>query len=222
MKESSLHAALKERLSQPDDQLESLVDGYIIDIVHNDHLIEIQTGNFSSLKTKLPALLENHPTCLVYPIPMEKWIVRLPDQDKSLELRRKSPKRGRLEHLFVEMVRIPHLPIHPNFSLVVLMTQEEEIWKNDGKGSWRRRGWSIKDRRLLDILECYVFNSLKDYLSLVPEDLPSTFTIHQLSARLKVPYNLASKMVYCLRKMGLIDKFAKQGRSTLYTLSTDQ
>jgi hypothetical protein len=51
--EKSLHAALKKWYTQPGDQLEIRVDGYIIDLVRGDLLVEVQTGSFSPLKRKL-------------------------------------------------------------------------------------------------------------------------------------------------------------------------
>ena len=42
--EKSLHAALKAWCLQPGDHTEVPVDGYIIDIVRGDLLIEVQNG----------------------------------------------------------------------------------------------------------------------------------------------------------------------------------
>jgi len=53
LKESSLHAKLKEWYRKPGDRLEVPIDGYLIDIVHSDLLIEIQTQNFSAIKKNL-------------------------------------------------------------------------------------------------------------------------------------------------------------------------
>ena len=56
LNEKPLHAALKERLALPGDRFEVDVDGYVIDIVRGDCLIEIQTRNVSAIKRKLAAL----------------------------------------------------------------------------------------------------------------------------------------------------------------------
>ena len=74
LNEKPLHAALKAWYAQPGDQLEAKVDGYIIDIVRGDLLVEIQTRNFAAIKRKLLALVPHHPVQLVYPIAREKWI----------------------------------------------------------------------------------------------------------------------------------------------------
>ena len=59
--ERSLHSELKKWYAQPGDQLEKEVDGFHIDIVRGSLLIEMQTTNFSSIKSKLNKLAEKHP-----------------------------------------------------------------------------------------------------------------------------------------------------------------
>jgi hypothetical protein len=214
LKEQSLHAALKAQLSKRGDSIEQQVNGYQIDIVRGKLLIEIQTGNFGNLKTKLPKLLETYRIMLVYPIAETKWIVKQNKRGREIS-RRRSPKRGRLEHLFDELLSIPHLAAHPNFSLLVLLTQQEEIWRNDGKGSWRRKHWSIADHRLLEVFSSQLFENPRDYLNLLPAGLPTPFTHQQLAKSISAPVWTSTRMSYCLRKMGCLESVGKQGRAML-------
>lgn len=219
LQETSLHASLKQWYAQPGDQLEVSVDGFVVDIVRGDLLIEIQTRNFSALKSKLKDLVKRRQIHLVFPIALEKWIVRL-DADKRIELkRRKSPKRGNLMHLFPELVRIPDLVTNPNFSLEILLTKEEELWIDDGQGSWRRKGWSIYDRRLIKVISATRLATPKDFRQVLPDSLPALFSTLDLASEMKQPRYLAQKMAYCLRKMGVIEKVGKRGRSWLYQIS---
>jgi len=219
MQETSLHSALKDFYAIPGAAKEAFVDGFYIDIVQGDLLIEIQTRNFAAIRSKLNALIERHPVRLVHPIAKEKWIVRLPAQGETPLSRRKSPRRGRLEHVFVELVRIPDLLKHPNFSLEVLLISEEEIRRNDGKGSWRRNGVSIADRRLLEVIDQRLFTSPSDLRKLLPPNLEQPFTTRQLAEKLAIPRNLATRMSYCMRSMGVIKVAGKQNHFYLYTLS---
>ena len=148
LNEGSLHAGVKAWCSRPGDRLEATIDGYVIDIVRDDLLIEIQTGSFSSIRPKLRALVESHRVQMVYPIPRDKWIVVTSADGHEVIRRRKSPKRGRITDVFEHLVYLPMLMNEPRFSLRVLMTQQEEIRRDDGKGSWRRKGVSIVDRHL--------------------------------------------------------------------------
>lgn len=215
LKENSLHAELIHYCIRPGDRLEENVEGYIVDIVRGDLLIEIQTRHFSALKNKLGRLVNTHPLRLVYPIAREKWILRRGRDGHEIS-RRKSPRRGRLEHIFVELVRIPDLIAHPNFSIEVLMIGEEEVQVEDGKGSWRRKGRSIADRRLLGVYNQHVFTTPDDFSSLIPKNLPHPFTSRDLAAAQKISNNLAQKMCYCLRQMEVIRLEGKRGKAYLY------
>lgn len=218
--ERSLHSTLKKWYAQPGDQLEKEVDGFHIDIVRGSLLIEIQTTNFSSIKSKLNKLAEKHPIRLIFPIAQEKWIVRLAADGKTRLGRRKSPKKGNLYHLFGELVSIPDLIKSKNFSLEVLLIQEEEVRCNDGTGSWRRKGLRIMDRSLIEILSQHLFKKPSDFKTLIPSELPEPYSTKELAEGIDQPRWLAQKMAYCLRHMGVIDVVGKNGNSFLYTLST--
>jgi hypothetical protein len=217
MQQTALHSALKDSYVKQGATEEVLVDGYWIDVVQGDLLIEIQTRNFSAIRNKLRDLVERHSVRLVHPIALEKWIVRLPVNGQTQPSRRKSPRRGRLEHVFTELVRIPDLMEHPNFSLEVLLTREEEIRLADGKGSWRRDGVSIINRRLLEIVERRLFSDPSDLRRLLPEDIDLPFTNCHLAQKLTISPRLAARMSYCLRTMHILKVAGKQKRSYLYT-----
>ena len=220
MGETSLHDAVKRWYAQPGDRLEAWVDGYLVDVVRGDMLIEIQTGNFSAIKTKLENLVQRHPVRLVHPIPQMKWIVRLNRQGERIS-RRRSPRRGRVEDLFLELVYIPHLMEEPNFSLEALMVHSEEELIDDGRGSWKRRRWSVHDRRLLDVVERTTFSAPADFRKLLPEALPEEFTTRELAEVLKMRASIAQKMTYCLRHMDVLDTIGKRGRARLYVLKQE-
>lgn len=217
--EKSLHAALKAWLGRPGDQFEVNVDGYVIDIVRGEQLIEIQTGNFTALKRKFAALLQNHPIQLIYPIAQEKWIVRQTAVGQPIS-QRKSPKRGQPLDIFKELVRIPQLLGQPNMSVTVLLTQQEEILRDDGRGSWRRRGWSIHDRLLLAVNEELHFRQPSDFLPLLPEHLPDSFTNRQLAQAAHISINMARRVTYTLRHCEVLALTGKQGNANIYTIQT--
>lgn len=214
--EKSLHAALKAWYARPGDRLEVQADGFIIDIVRDGLLIEIQTTSLASLKRKLFALTDHHQVRVVYPIPREKWLVKLAEDGHSAPSRRKSPKRGKIEDVFGELVSFPKLLAHPNFSLDVLLVQEEEIRRYDGTRAWRRRGWVTEERRLLQVVDRRRFCTPADVRELLPAALVEPFTTSDLAAAIARPRRLAQRMAYCLREMGVIEAVGKQGNAILY------
>jgi hypothetical protein len=217
LSEKSLHADLKSWYALPDDDIEVVVDGYHIDIVRDQLLIEIQTAHFSAIKRKLRKLLPHRTIRLVYPIPLDRWIVRVDKNDKQIK-RRKSPKHGRLDDLFDELVRIPALAAEPNLTIEVLFVQDEIVWKNDGKGSWRRKGWSLADRRLLSVLDSKLLKWPDSYLDFLPPSLQKHFTNKDLAKTAGASIPRARKITYCLERMGLIDSIGHRDRYKVYTL----
>jgi hypothetical protein len=219
LNEKPLHASLKQWYARPGDRFEVPVDGFVIDIVRDDLLIEIQTRNFASMKSKLWKLTRSHEVRLVYPVVQEKWIVRSPTKDGGIAIRRKSPKRGRLEDLFWELVSIPQLLSNPNFSLEVLMIREEEMRRYDGKRRrWRRKGWVIEGRRLVDVMDRRVFGTPADWLAFVPDGV-QPFTTKDLATAAETGRELAQKMAYCLRQARMIELIGRQGRANLYRVA---
>ena len=216
LNEKHLHAALKRWYAQPGDLTEVALDGFKIDLVRGDLLIEIQTRHLSAIKRKLATLVERHPVRLVYPIAQDKWIVRQSKSGKRILGRRKSPKHGSVELVFEELVSLPHLLAHPNFSLEVVLIQEEEIRRYDGARNWRRKGWGTHERRLIQVVGQRLFETPKELGELIPAGLPEPFTTAQLAESLHQPLWLAQKMAYCLREMGAIIAMGKRGRGNLY------
>lgn len=219
--ERSLHAGLKTWLAQPDDQFEVAVDGFVIDIVRGDMLIEIQTRHFGAMKRKLTKLLPQHRIRLLHPIPVEKWIVRQTAVGDHVS-RRKSPKRGHLLDLFRELVRIPHLLAHPNLTVEAVLTQQEEVWRDDGQGSWRRKGWSRVDMRLLDVVAHQAFVAPADFLALLPPQMERPFTNRHLSEQAGIPIKTAQCLTYTLRHCDVLQAVGKSGRSTLHDWREDE
>ena len=221
LNEKPLHASLKRWYAQPGDQFEVAVDGYVIDIVRDELLLEIQTGNFASMKSKLNNLVHTHRIRLIYPIAQEKWIIKLPKKEDEEATRRKSPKRGRVEDLFWEMVSFPHLASNDNFALEVLLIRQEEIRRYDKNRHWRRKGWGIEERRLLDVVDRRLFEKPADWRNLLPESLETSFTTKDLADVTGISRRLAQKMAYCLRVMDVIKLVGKRARANLYSVSEE-
>jgi hypothetical protein len=215
--ESSLHKAIKTWYSNVGDRFEVKLGGSVIDIVRGEQLIEIQTRNFNAISKKLSRLLNNYKIVLVYPISVEKWITTTNDSGEIIR-RRKSPQTGRLIDIFKELVSCPNLINDKNFTLEVLMTNQEELRCIDGKGSWRRKGISIIDRNLISVIDSVKFKDKEDFLMFLPDNLEKEFTNKQLAHCLEVPIEKVRKATYCLKKMGLIREISKKRNELIFTI----
>lgn len=216
MRERSLHARLKNLYAEPGDRVEEKVEGYWVDIRRGDEVIEIQTGNFAGMKRKLAGLLESRPVRVVHPVAAEKWITRLSADGSSVLGRRKSPKRGTVYDLFDELVSFPQFFLNPRFSVEVVLIKEEELRCEDGRGSWRRKGVSIRDHLLLDVAGIHVFRAPADFLKVLPPGWRGPSTNNELARDLGQPRFRMARMTYCLDRMGLIRRVGKQGNAILF------
>ena len=217
MNECSLHSEIKQAYSLPGDQLEVKLGNYIVDILRGNLVIEVQTKNFSALKRKLNVLVEKHPVRLVYPL-TEKKLITYVAEDHAVVNQRKSPRKGRLTDLFHELVMIPSMIGEENFSLEVLFINEEELRCNDGKGSWRRRGVSVIDRRLLKVNGRILFQNKGEYLKLLPDGLNAFFTNRELAKLANISLRSARQITYCLRKSDVIQLVERNGRQLVFKL----
>ena len=216
LRERPLHAALKAWYAGDGDLIEVPVDGFVIDIVRDDLLIEIQTRSFSSIKRKLTTLLETHPVRLVHPIAVEKWIVK-PATKQGPATRRKSPRKGSPHDLFAELVSFPDLVAHPNLTLDVVLIRAEEEWRHDGTRGWRRKGWVVEERRLLEVVAVTSIDTPADLVEFLPPDMPKEFTTADLAAAMGSTRRLAQQTAYCLRHCGVLEVVDKRGNAIVYT-----
>jgi len=86
---------------------------------------------------------------------------------------------------------------------------------------WRRRGWTVLERRLVDVLDRVVLADPGDLARLLPADLPATFTTADLAAQLRRPRRVAQHVAYCLAKAHVIEDVGKRGNSVAYRTVPD-
>lgn len=223
-RESHLHKALKEWYLEKGDLCEARVEGGIADILRprkrkkdRDLVIEIQTGSFGKLAPKLPALLENYIVRVVYPLTIAKKLVVYAGDGEKITSSRMSPRHDSVYAVFNELFRIPHLLNCPYFQFEALLTVQEEVRVADGAGSWRRKGVSILEKRLVEVSGVERFYILDDFCRLIPAECSGVFTCSRLSRIAGCSRKLAQKMAYCLSRAGLLACTGKEGREHVYT-----
>ena len=216
LNERSLHRALKARYAVGGGVIEQAVDGFVADVVAGGRVVEIHTGNFRPLRRKLPRLLERHPVTLVHPVARDRYIVKVSADPTVPPTRRRSPKHGSVFQVFPALASIPALLAHPNLTLEVVMTIEEEVRAMNGRGSWRRRGWAILDRRLVDVVEICTITSMADLFALLDADLPDRFTTRDVAAAMKSPRRLGQIAAFCFREGGVSEVCGKAGNALVY------
>lgn len=217
LREGPLHAALKALLAEPGDQLEVPVGRFVIDVVRSDgELVEVQTGGFAALGSKLDALLDQHRVRIVCPIAAERRIVRVDDHGEVTSARR-SPKRAAVIEIFDRMVSFPSLLTHPNLTIEVLLLREDHV-RAVAPVPARRPGRTRDpgQRRLVDVLDRFILRDRDDLLALLPGLPDEPFSTRELAARLGCRLLLAQRAIYCLRALEMIQAAGRQGPTPLY------
>ncbi|MEM7095114.1 MAG: hypothetical protein AAF567_19100 [Actinomycetota bacterium] len=203
LNEGSLHAALKERYAEPGDDFEVPLDGFVIDVRRGDLLIEIQTSGFAAMGKKLDRVLGEYRVQLVHPIAVETWLAR-PDTRE-----RKSPKRLSVYNLFDELVSVPTLLDHPKLALDIVLIRQTKFQEFDPKARRRRGGYRTVDRRLREVIGVERFESVEDLCRLIPDGLPDEFTTADLARLGGFNRQMAQKMAYCFRPLGVFEEIGR-------------
>ncbi|OJW04198.1 MAG: hypothetical protein BGO49_21640 [Planctomycetales bacterium 71-10] len=218
--ETNLHRSLKERHGPTaGGRCEVSVDGFRIDAVAADGtLVEIQSGGLGALRPKLRSLLPRHRIRVVKPIALSRVVVRRASADGPDLSRRRSPRRGSLIEAFEDLVGLAPLLPDPNLSVEILGVAIEEV----RVPRRRRPGFSVVDRRLLDVREAVIIDSVDDLWALLPVDFPrfEPFSTADLARDLGTARPFAQRVAYCLRCAGAAQSVAKRGNSYIYTART--
>ena len=214
LNEGLLHAQLKTWYRQRGDLLEQRVDGYVVDVVRGDTLVEIQTNGFAPLRRKLERLLDSHRVRLVAPLAVTRRIVRLSPDGEVLSARR-SPLRGRPLDVFARLVSLPALLAHPRFELELLLTHQEEHRRHEPGRAFRRHGWVVAGRSLVSVDGTLLLATPGDAADLLPP-VPDGFDTAELAAAGGCTRRLAQQMTYCLRAMGALEASGRRGRAVIY------
>ncbi len=198
LNEGSIHAALKQMLAKPGDELEVRLDNFVIDIRRGDLLIEIQTQSFAAMGRKLDALLDRYHIRVVHPVAVCTYLHR------PAKRPRKSPKKGDRYSILDELVSVPTLIDHPGFSVDVVLMEVDRFQRHDPSARRGRGGWRTTDKRIRSIDEWLRFESGADVLALLPTDLPEVFTTADIAETGITGRSGAQKLVYVLRALDLI------------------
>lgn len=211
--ESSLHAALKLHVSEPGDRFEVPIDGFVVDLVRGDTLIEVQTGGFASMGRKLDRLLADYHVHIVHPIAVDSWIER---REKPT---RKSPKHGCTHDVFAELVSVPTLLDHPNLTLELFLVQVDVVKVEDPTMRRRRGGWRTVDRRLRSIVDRHGLRTTDDLAALLPDGLPDEWTTKDIATLAGIPRRTAQQMAYVLKANELTIEVGRDRTGARYVMA---
>lgn len=105
----------------------------------------------------------------------------------------------------------------PNLEVDVVATSQEQVRRHEGGKAWRRNGWVVDHRALLDVIAVSEFRPVADITSLLPNELVDPFTTADLAHATTASLRTARQMVYCLREIGSVVQIGTRGRAPEYS-----
>lgn len=221
--EHSIHRQLKS-LYVADPQLHEVrIDGYRIDAVDGERLIEIQYGSLGAIRNKIRRLLRSHDVLVVKPLAERKQLLKRDVPDGPVVSQRKSPKKQTLWNLFDDLVHFVDVFPHPRLELEVLMTLQDEYRLPAEKKRRVCRGYVVEDRLLAEVTDRSMLRTVDDLMAMLPESIKppertEPFSTADLAVAAGISRTLARKVAYCLRRCGVAQVVGKVGNAILYEL----
>lgn len=226
LNESSLHKSLKNIYAGIySGQIEVEKYNHVYDIItKKQNVIEIQTKNLSSLRSKILDTIEKgHNIKVVHPVIVENKI-ELYDSQNNLLSKRKSPKKQNIYSIFKELTGIYEVLLNRHFSLEIVyikMTETRmrtlENVQSQNKRRRFKKNWIKTNKRLEEIIETKHFNSKDDYLKLLPE-LPDTFSSKDLEEKIGKKNN-PNLILWVFAHMNIIKHVESKGRKKFYRIT---
>jgi len=214
--ESSLHRALKFQYAGQGGETEVPAGDFIADgISASGEYIEVQTGSFAPLVKKVKDFASLGKVRIIHPIAVTK-IIKMHNEKGVFLYRRKSPLKGSAWDIFDALLHAPLLPLTKGVTIELVMLDVTEIRVKDGKGSWRRKGASIKNRELSAWHEKIVLKKPKDYLTFIPFRKGEEFTVSSLAKKAGIQAWKARRALYVLTKMQVIKRIGKKRNAWVY------
>ncbi|MGN6136232.1 MAG: hypothetical protein ACTHOU_17235 [Aureliella sp.] len=221
--ETSLHRQLKLAYAVSAKHTEVTYAAFRIDAIGRaNELVEVQHASLGALKRKVRRLLDHEDgrrLRIVKPIVARKWIVTRKAVGGPVLRRRRSPKKGELSDIFMDLVHFTGLFPHPRLTLELLLveTEEERVAKPKSQQRFRRKNYDTLEQTLVAIEHRIELKKGADLWKVLPKvDLPESFDTAELARQIARPRWFAQKVAYCLRSVQAIELIGKCGNSQLY------
>lgn len=219
LSEKTLHAVLKHYYAPNEEMHEIPIENYVADIYTGTEIIEIQTRAMNRMRKKLEVFLPLYPVTVVYPIPYEKWIYWIDEATGEVSQKRKSPKKGNPYQAFIELYKIRPFLGDPNFRLKLVLIDMEEYRLLNGWSYDKKKGSERYDRIPLSLIKEICIESIRDYMQLIPYELPEQFTVKEFAKCARIPAKLAGTVLLIFTDLELVRRVGKCGNRYIYEVN---
>lgn len=220
-KEKTLHAVLKDYYAPDKDMQEVWVNGYVADIFTGDEIIEIQTGNFNRIRSKLERLLPSYPVTVVYPVPKAKYLIWIDVETGECSKPRKSTVKGSVYRAFYELYKIKQYLPDPNLRFCFPLLEIREYRLLNGWSRDKKKGSERYDRIPGQLLGEVRIEGVKDYRKLIPDGITEPFTAKELGKAIGERKETAAKVLHILNYLQVVSRCGKDGNAYTYMVNKE-
>lgn len=212
--ERTLHQYLKYYFCNDTAFHEQKCHGYIVDILKDNQIIEIQTSSFNVMRKKLEDLLEIYPITIVYPIIVEKMIHNY-DENGCLTSIKKSPKKEHPFKIGRELYKINYLLNNKNLSFICPLLKIEEH-RIPYINRYKQQRMTRINQIPYELVDLIYLKSKDDYQKLIPFE--KEFTALEFKKNLKLSDRESSATLIILRSIKAIELIRKDGKKHIYKM----
>lgn len=210
--EKTIHQFLKYYICSNSAHHEININKNIVDVLLDNHVYEIQTRSFNTMRTKLERLLPNYLVTIVYPLPIKKTIYKV-DENGEISKGRKSPKAPHPLSIGRELYKIKNFLTNPNLSFKIVLLDVDEYTTLRINKRKQLRTTRI-DQYPNEVLGEYNIYAINDWIKLLP-DIDNYSTKDFIKAT-KMSQRQAGSTLNVLRYLGIIEVIGKNKNAYIY------
>lgn len=219
LSEKTVHAVVKNYYEPDEDKQEIPIEGLYADIFTGSEIIEIQTRSFDQVRKKLDRFLAYYPVTVVLPMPAVKWLIWIDEETGELTDKRKSPKKGNAYQAFKELYKIKQYLKKDGLTIKLLFLDIEEYRLLNGWSRDKKKGSCRYDRIPVSLVDEITLACPQDYMQLLPNDLPDTFTCAEFAKIVKIPSKQANVVLNILFYLEIVERIGKKGNAYIYKVA---
>ncbi len=220
LSEKVLHATVKEYLEPYSGSREIKIGPYFADIAGQDGIYEIQTRALYKLANKLDSFLEICRVTVVHTITVVKHIKLFDSNTGKLIRQRISPRLGYVWDAFTELLGLKRYVLHPNFRFCIMLVEIEVHRTIDTNTMQKKNKYQSVSEFPLKLIDEIYFESSHDYQSLLPPELPETFTSTDLQKQTRANIKSIRSALNILNHVGAVKRLGRVNSAFLYKRTT--
>lgn len=216
LSEKTIHSVFKHYYEPNVENHEIKIHNFIADIVRDNEIIEIQTGQFNKLRRKIETYIPDYNLTIIYPITITNSIHWINPATGEIQKPRKSPKRGSIYSVFPELYKIKSSLNNPSISIRLPLINSDEYRYLDGWSKDKKKGATKCDKIPTKLIDEILINNMDDYKVFIPDELKDVFSSKDFSKKAKISLKLSQSTLNILNYLEVVKRVGKSGNSYLY------